>query len=141
MKRIKKNYFNIILIFVLFLLLITLICNTKNLNINHKEGMPENGGTQAQTLSMSESARNNLNDNAIAYTSEIQTKLENKAIDQNKKEEEMNNLQMEFFTGRDCSIYDHEEMVPGQNKMVNRLCTQRNNLESRNESVKKIKSN
>ena len=63
-----------------FLLLITLICNTKNLNVNHKEGMPENSGTQAKTLSMSTDARKNLNDNAIIYTSGIQDKLQEKVI-------------------------------------------------------------
>ena len=141
MKRVKKNYFNIIIIFVLFLLLITLICNTKNLNVNYKEGMSENSGTSAKTVSMSESARNDLNDNALAYTSKIQNKLEKKTISQHEKEDKMTNLQMEFFTGRDCSNYDHEEMVAGQNKMVSGLCNQRNNLESRNESVKKIKTN
>lgn len=137
MKMKKNNYFNVIIIFLLFLLIITLICNTKNLDVNSKEGMR---GEQAKTLSISESARNDLNDNAIAFTSGIEDKLKKKAIKQNNEEAKMNNLQMEFFTGRDCSMYDHEEMVPGQNKMVSRLCTQRNDLESRNESVTKLKN-
>lgn len=141
MKKVKNKNFNMIIIFVLFLLLITLICNTKNLNVNYKEGISENSGTPAKTVSMSESARNHLNDNAIAFTSKIQNKLEKKTISQHEKEGKMKNLQMEFFTGRDCSNYDHEEMIAGQNKMVNSLCNQRNNLESRNESVKKIKTN
>ena len=119
-------------------MIIILICNNKNLDVNLKEGIDE--GEKAESVSMSEDSRKKLNESAIDYASNFENKLKTKEKNQSNEEAKFNEMTMEFFTERskDCSNYDHQEMVSGQNSMIRKLCQQRNDLGSRNESLRKI---